>query len=196
MVLQLTANRGQGVRLQQPPPQRSLCQDLVLFSFRRVYSTTMKTLDQMTREERVQAAVHEYETSLKPILASIATKWGTDRFTLKRRLRGVGPRESRIGPGRKLINTQEAAIISYCARLDRINTSARVAQIEGAANLLLARMHEDPTTTPAVVGKHWTRRFLTRHPELHKVKQKPLDLLRHTIHDPQALLRFFEQLHK
>lgn len=122
----------------------------------------MKTCHQLTREERVQVA-----RSWVPNVAVAKNRF--HRHTLKRRLRGVGPQESRIGPGRKLEDTQEAAIISYCARLGLMNTSARLVQIKGAANLLLVRTHGDLTNTPAV-GENWTRRFLTRHPELHKFK--------------------------
>lgn len=140
----------------------------------------MEFLDQMTREERVQAALDEAEQQLDPNLTKTAAKWDIGRHTLRRRLNGVGPRESRTGPGKKLTEEQEQAIINYCSCLDKIDASARLTHVTGAANLLIARTHTDPTCTPEYVSEKWTQRFINRHQELYMIKQKPLDLLRHT----------------
>ena len=43
------------------------------------------------------------------------------------------------------------------------------------------------------VDRNWVVHFLNRHPELHKVKQKSLELERKLAHDSDVILNWFER---
>ena len=45
----------------------------------------------------------------------------------------------------------------------------------------------------SVVGDHQTKRFLNRHSELHKTKQKSLELERKLVHDSDLVQNWFER---
>ncbi|EKG09398.1 DDE superfamily endonuclease CENP-B-like protein [Macrophomina phaseolina MS6] len=66
--------------------------------------------------------------------------------------------------------------------------------LQSSAYQLLVRAHSDPTTKPPPIGRNWVVRFLTRHPELSVIKQKPVEILRTTSHDPAAISRYFTRL--
>ena len=63
--------------------------------------------------------------------------------------------------------------------------------IERAANYLLSLDGLD-----RVVGPHWTRRFLDRHPEYFKRKQKPLAVERKNAHNLVDMEEYFETFRK
>ena len=70
--------------------------------------------------------------------------------------------------------------------------SVRYDQINNITNVILVKDHI--TTTPALsIDQHWIRRFLDRHPEFHKTKQKFLELERKLVHDSDAILNWFER---
>ncbi|KAH7028282.1 hypothetical protein B0J12DRAFT_553653, partial [Macrophomina phaseolina] len=50
------------------------------------------------------------------------------------------------------------------------------------------------TSPPPIVGHNWVNRFLDRHEELSVIKQKSIDILQTTSHDPGAIQRYFRQL--
>jgi hypothetical protein len=64
-------------------------------------------------------------------------------------------------------------------------------QVSHAANSILRQDHIEEGPAPTV-GDHWPRRFLNRHPELRKAKQKPLELQRKLAHDPVVISNWFE----
>ena len=70
--------------------------------------------------------------------------------------------------------------------------SVRYDQINNITNVILV---EDHITTVLVlsIDQHWVRRFLDRHPELYKAKQKLLELERKFIYDSNVILNWFER---
>lgn len=144
-------------------------------------------------ENREKHAVQEALSTTKLNVSTIARKWEITRDTLKRRLKGSSPRFGRPGIGKILTDEQVNAITLCCEHLDRIRTSTRLSQVQDAANHLLScnsLAHDSPPS----VGIKWAQSFVNRHPQLHKVKQKPLDLLRHTTHGPNTISGNFTKL--
>jgi len=127
-------------------------------------------------------------------VAQIARAYGVDRKRVSRRLKGVGGRTSRKGVKYKLSEIQEAALIQYIRTLDGIGTGVRQEQVVSTANSIL-RQDYTGDGEPPVVGEHWSHRFSLRHPELHKMRQKPIELARKAAHDPVLIADWFRRFH-
>lgn len=104
---------------------------------------------------------------------------------------GGGSFTGRPRNNKALSESQELAICEYIDLLDSWEMSARPAMIEGAANYLLWKDGCD-----WVVEPQWTRRFLDRHPEYLKRKQKPLAVERKNAHNIEDILEYFETYRK
>ena len=147
-------------------------------------------------DERAQKAaeeiVREREAGECPVIAEKAREWRVNKNRVQRRLKGIGPRTSRRPVNRKLSTIQEAVLLNWILALDEIGLSIRIDQINSSANVILQEDHFEEDSAP-IVGHNWSKRFLERHPELHKVKQKPLELERKLAHDPVVLKNWFER---
>ena len=126
-----------------------------------------------------------------PTIAAAARNFDVPTRTLQRRINGIGPWSSRSPTNKALSEAQEQAICEYIERLDSWEMSARPQMIERAANYLLSLDGLD-----RVVGPHWTRRFLDRHPEYFKRKQKPLAVERKNAHNLVDMEEYFETFRK
>jgi Tc5 transposase DNA-binding domain len=127
----------------------------------------------------------EHEEGERFNVAAKARELGVHKDRLRRRLKAVGPRTTRKAANPKLSAVQEASLLRYILSLDEIGHSVRYDQISRVANA-----NSDPASS---VGQHWARRFLSRHPELYRVKQKPLELERKLAYNPEVLSNWFER---
>jgi hypothetical protein len=126
------------------------------------------------------------------VVAVVARAYKVARQRIDRRLKGVGPRTTKKPVNYKLSEVQEAALIQYIRTLDEIGMGIRQEQLVGTANSILKQDHRGGGEPP-VVGEHWSHRFLLRHPELHKMKQKPIELARKIAHDPVLIGNWFNR---
>jgi Tc5 transposase DNA-binding domain len=67
-------------------------------------------------------------------------------------------------------------------------------QLISMANSILKQDHINDGEHPTV-GEHWSHHFLLRHPELHKMKQKPIKLVRKMTHDPMLITNWFSRFY-
>lgn len=147
-------------------------------------------------DERVANAVRdiraEYEAGERPVIAEKAREYRVSRFRIQRRLKGIGPRTSRKPKNYKLSEVQEQALLQYILSLDEIGHSIRYDYVSKVANEMLKEDSIGDDCVPTV-GRNWAVRFLNRYPELHKAKQKPLELERKLAHDPDMVQNWFER---
>ena len=133
-------------------------------------------------EKAVQEILTERETGEFSVVAQIVREHRVSRYHVQRRLKGVGPRTSRKPTNYKLSETQEQALLRYILSLDEIGHSIRYDYVSKIANEMFKEDHTKNNPT-SVVGHCWVQRFLNRHPELYKAKQKSLELKRKFAHD-------------
>ena len=96
----------------------------------------------------------------------------------------------RRSPNRKLSLVQEAALLAYINRMDRLDCSALIHQVHSAAKRILymaTRNGEEPPT----LGRDQTTRFIASNPSCYKVKQKPLKINRAVITNPIAISKWY-----
>ena len=140
----------------------------------------------------VRELLTEHKDGERLNVAAKARELGVYKDRLYRRIKGVGPRTTRKPVNHKLSAVQEASLLRYILSLDEIGHTIRYDQISSLANAILAEDHTNNDSASSV-DHHWARRFLNRHPELYKVKQKPLELERKLVHDSGVLLDWFER---
>jgi hypothetical protein len=78
--------------------------------------------------------------------------------------------------------------------LDKLMGLPSVPMIAVKANSRLACHHDNPASHPPIVSNKWTKRFLKRHPEYHKQKQKSINIERKRAHDPILVRESFAEL--
>ena len=64
--------------------------------------------------------------------------------------------------------------------------------VRGAVNYLLREAHSDVFIPSPHVSNAWIKRFLNRHPQFFKRKQKPLAVERKHAHNAKNMLEYFE----
>ena len=97
----------------------------------------------------------------------------------------------RRSPNRKLNPAQEAALLAYINRMDRLGCSALIYQVHGTAKRILCiatRNSEEPPT----LRRNWTTRFIASNPSYYKVKQKPLKIDYAVITNPIAISEWYK----
>lgn len=142
-------------------------------------------------ERRINDAMEALSEGLYPSIAAAARDFDIPTRTLQRRMNGMGPLSSRPPTNKALSDAQELAICEYIERLDSWEMSARPRMVERAANYLLSLDGSN-----RVVGPHWTRRFLDRHPEYLKRKPKTLSVQRKNAHNLDDMEEYFEKFRK
>lgn len=138
-------------------------------------------------EARIQRAINVIRSGIGANVAVAAREYDVSEYRLRGRWKNRPSKMDRPASNRKLSDAEELAICQYLDRLDQIGTSVRYSMIENCANFLLKCNHQDLTTSPPTVSAKWPQRFLERHPEYQKKKQKTLDMHRKNAHDPEAL---------
>jgi len=144
-------------------------------------------------ESRIQKAITELlrRNVKSPNLAAAAREFDLPPQRFRARWNGRGSKEKRVSVNRKLTEEEELAVCQYLDRLDKIETSARLHMIRGCANAILLQMHSDQSLPIPLVGEHWARRFMDRHPECHIRKQYTIDLDRKNAYNEECILDWF-----
>jgi hypothetical protein len=127
-------------------------------------------------------------------LNEAARKHKVPPFRLRSRWKGRPSRSDRPVYSRKLSTAEEQGLCMFLDRLEAIGLPATLPMIAVKANSILARHHENAQTRPPIVSNKWTKRFLKRHPEYHKRKQKSINIERKRAHDPILVREFFAEL--
>ena len=140
----------------------------------------------------VRELLTEHKDGERLNVAAKARELGVYKDRLYRRIKGVGSRTTRKPVNHKLSAVQEASLLRYILSLDEIGHTIRYDQINSITNTILVEDHTNNDSVSSV-DHHWIRRFLNRHPELYKVKQKSLELERKFVHDSGVLLDWFER---
>ena len=99
-------------------------------------------------EKRINEALCAWRHDGTRSIRSIAQEFAVDRKTFGRRLRGEASESTRSAINKRLTAEQEQAICDYIERLDRIDLSAKLSTIGGAANFLLIQ-RADPSNLPS-----------------------------------------------
>ncbi|CRL31135.1 transcriptional regulator family: Centromere protein B, DNA-binding region [Penicillium roqueforti] len=143
-------------------------------------------------EIRISSALEAFSTRDRPIIKQLALEFNVSYDTLRRRVRGAGPRTARIPTNRALNAEQEKALHTWIVTLDNAYSPPTAAMVEQCANAILQR--SDPTRSP--LSKNWVYNFLNRIPkrlDLKFVTQKPKERSRMQAEDISCILIWYER---
>ena len=143
-------------------------------------------------DKRMTEAISAFKLDGSRSARVVAQEFNVGRTALTNRLHGGASRSTRPPTNRTLTEAQEQAICHYIERLDQCGQSPKLSMVGGAANYLLKQAHLDPSVPPPKVGDSWTKRFVDRHPQYFKRKQKPLAAERDNAHDIDSMTKHFE----
>jgi len=125
----------------------------------------------------------ENDSTLKVIVA--AEVYNVDRTTVTRRQNGQRPQKIFNAEKKKLTKSEEEAIVKRVLELDAQGFPPRIGGVEDMANRLLRERDALP------VGKHWTRRFIQRQPDLQTRMSRSYDNQRALCEDPAKIQAWF-----
>ena len=140
------------------------------------------SLSYSENEDLVQKAIDDYND----------LHYNVNPRRVQRRLKGHHSKNTRKPSHSRLNPAQEQSLCDYIKRLENIEHSIRLHYIRGAAEYIL-KTGSNPNHPPKSLGRDWVTRFLGRHPEYHKRKQKPLSAERKNAHDLQSIQEAYER---
>lgn len=153
-----------------------------------------------TCEQRIEQAMEALNHGDFTKITDAARRFDVPYQRLRARLNGRKSRSQRLPTNLKLTPEEDAGLCQYLDRLDDLGLPPRPLHIAAAAKLILAyKPMGDKTTNSHIrsdLGEHWVRRWLIRHPQYKRRRQKPLDLNRQLAHEPEKIQRWFNNLEK
>ncbi|EGU73247.1 hypothetical protein FOXB_16243 [Fusarium oxysporum f. sp. conglutinans Fo5176] len=90
-----------------------------------------------------------------------ATPCGVPRWTISRRLSGQASRNERIQAYRRISKSQEETLICWVMRQESLGHASSHSQLRACVEAILQQQGDNKP-----LGKHWTTRFVKRHPKL------------------------------
>ena len=139
------------------------------------------------QEARIEDAMIYLQINPDTSIAQVARDFDVRVGRLQRRCAEHYSKSSRSAAGKVLSDDMEDALCEYIEQLDSFSMSIRFPMLRKAANYLLAEAGID-----RVVGDYWAHRFVQRHPEFFKRKQKSLAAARKNAHNVENILHYFE----
>jgi hypothetical protein len=145
-------------------------------------------------ENRISQCVSDHPIHEFPKIARLARKYDVPYARLYHRYHGRQSKSDRPAPNAKLDSAQELALSEFLRRRDYMGLPMRIPEVEKAANSILKECYSEPSTPPPTVGEHWTRRWLEKHPEFHKRKEKAIDAERKEQYNSKILEDWYNRL--
>lgn len=144
-------------------------------------------------DEKIEQVLESIEHVEKPNFSKLAREHGVPYQRLLARSKGRQTRSQRPSATCKLTDAQDQALYDYIARLDQLGVYVRLSMIASCATYLIQRAYEGIGTPPSATVR-WAKNWLKRNPELHRRRQRSLDLNRAVAHDKEAILKWFNSL--
>jgi hypothetical protein len=107
---------------------------------------------------------------------------------IRNRFNGRGSRTNSGGHNKLLTDEEEQGIIDIIERYTFIGTPLRLDLLCSVAIRTLKKRG----VKELYVSKHWAKRFVKRHPDLHTIKLKFLDQSRKMMHKKELLQEWFD----
>ncbi|KAJ3453216.1 hypothetical protein MRS44_018871 [Fusarium solani] len=116
-----------------------------------------------------------------------AQKRGVPRSTLSRRLSGQARRNERIQAHQRISKSQEETLIRWVLRQESLGYALSHSQLCACVEAILQQQGDNKP-----LGKHWTTRFVKRHPQLSTKLGKRQKAARFDGFTPKAVTSYFD----
>lgn len=141
-------------------------------------------------ENRILKAIASVQHEKNINISRLSKDFDIPYYRLYRRIHNKPSKSTRKAAGRKLDDAQELAVTEYLGKMDDMGMSARLRMVPSLASAIL----KESSSSESTVGEKWAPRFLRRHPELSKSKQRPIDVKRYLAQSPYNIGHFLDKL--
>lgn len=144
------------------------------------------------KEARLLLAKHSIQNHQVSSIKKTAFLYDVPRTTLRDRLQGTRPQNEANARKRKMLPSEEQALVNWILDLDRRGFPAYIINIRDMANTLLAERGQNPPPIP--VGKNWAPRFINSHHELKMKWNRKFNSQRAKCEDPKTIHTWFQRV--
>ncbi|KAF6517789.1 hypothetical protein HZS61_003350 [Fusarium oxysporum f. sp. conglutinans] len=116
-----------------------------------------------------------------------AQKRGVPQWTISRRLSGQASRNERIQAHQRIPKSQEKTLIRWVLRQESLGYAPSHSQVRACVEAILQQQGDNKP-----LGKHWTTRFVKRHPKLSTKIGKRQEAARFDGFTPKAVNWYFD----
>ncbi|KAF4449397.1 hypothetical protein F53441_7323 [Fusarium austroafricanum] len=116
-----------------------------------------------------------------------AQKRGVPQWTISRRLSGQASRNERIQAHQRISKSQEETLIRWVLRQESLGYAPSHSQVRACVEAILQQQGDSKP-----LGKHWTTRFVKRHPKLSTKIGKRQEAARFDGFTPKAVNWYFD----
>ncbi|RKK53453.1 hypothetical protein BFJ69_g17824, partial [Fusarium oxysporum] len=116
-----------------------------------------------------------------------AQKRGVPQWTISRRLSGQASRNERIQAHQRIPKSQEETLIRWVLRQESLGYAPSHSQVRACVEAILQQQGDNKP-----LGKHWTTRFVKRHPKLSTKIGKRQEAARFDGFTPKAVNWYFD----
>lgn len=145
------------------------------------------------RETRKKQALEEWEKDRSQILKHIAYEYDVPYSSLNHLKQGRKTHKDAAEDQQLFSKVEEEELVNFCVQLIDWGHPPTVENLRTIATGCLQRKHDDLDKR---VRKHWTKRFLKRHPQLETTFSRALDNNRAKATHPETIRRWFDLLAK
>ena len=118
------------------------------------------------QEARILQAIQAIHLNVCPSIRAAARTYDVPYTTLARRLHGQPTRQQSHIAERKLLPTEEKALILWILSMGERGFPPRISAVREMANILLSARAESSGNASPTVGENWVRKFVNRHKQL------------------------------
>jgi hypothetical protein len=142
------------------------------------------------KEARLLLAKQISQNNPKISQRKAASSYDIIQSTLSRRIKGSIPKHESNAKKRKLLPSEEQALIDWILDLDQRGFPPPLLNVREMANVLLAGRGQNPPPQP--VGKNWPTRFINDHSELSIRWNRKFNSQRAKCEDPRTINAWFQ----
>ena len=118
----------------------------------------------LLKEGRLGLAIASFQSNPQLSMRQLSKAYNISNTTLQRRVRGIHLKYKARSPNRRLLLTEEQALVAWILDLDRRGFPPQIINVRRMADVLVAARGEQPPPPP--LGKLWVSRFIKAQPEL------------------------------
>jgi len=148
----------------------------------------------LQKEGRLSLAAISFQNNPAQSKRALAKSFNVPESTLRTRLHGTRARHEIRAPDRKLLLSEEQALVQWILDLDRRGFPPQIIDVRRMADTLLAARGQNPPPQP--IGKNWVSRFINTQPELQTKWNRRFHSQRAKCEDPVTIDAWFRRVNE
>ena len=144
----------------------------------------------LLKEGRLGLAIASFQSNPQLSMRQLSKAYNISNTTLQRRVRGIHPKYKARSPNRRLLLTEEQALVAWILDLDRRGFPPQIIDVRRMADVLVAARGEQPS--PSSLDKLWVSRFIKAQPELQTKWNRKRNVQRALAEDPVTIQAWYQ----